>query len=192
MLDPARIREFVIAGHGNLSRVKAMLAEEPALLNAAHEWKPGDTESAIQGAAHVGNAAIAEYLLSRGAPLELPTAATLGRYEDIKRMLVGNPALIKTTGAHGIPLLAHVVFSGDPALVAVLFERGATEGQSMALAQAAGAGHTAVVKWLLEFADPDLAWTNMQGKTALDVALARNDIKTADLLRSYGAETAAG
>ena len=30
------IREFVIAGHGNLEKVRKMLAEKPDLLNAAY------------------------------------------------------------------------------------------------------------------------------------------------------------
>jgi hypothetical protein len=30
-----QIREFVIAGHGDLPKVQAMLADNPALLNAA-------------------------------------------------------------------------------------------------------------------------------------------------------------
>ena len=71
------IREFVIAGHGNLDRVKEMLAEHPELLSVAHEWQPGDTETALQGASHVGNCAIAEYLLTQGAPLDICAAAML-------------------------------------------------------------------------------------------------------------------
>ncbi|HET8678747.1 MAG TPA: ankyrin repeat domain-containing protein, partial [bacterium] len=67
------VRDFVIAGHGDLKKVKAMLAQHPDLLNATYEWKPGDHETAIQAAAHVGNAAVAEHLLSRGAPLEICT-----------------------------------------------------------------------------------------------------------------------
>jgi hypothetical protein len=78
-LSPEWVREFVIAGHGDLAKVQAMLSETPSLLNAAHEWKPGDTETAIQGASHVGNAAIAEYLLAWNAPLAIYTAAMLGR-----------------------------------------------------------------------------------------------------------------
>src|SRR4051812_25697281 len=63
-----QIREFVIAGHGNLEKVKQMLAIHPELLNIANVWRPGDTETALQGASHVGNREIAEYLLSLGAP----------------------------------------------------------------------------------------------------------------------------
>ncbi|HQZ70975.1 MAG TPA: hypothetical protein PK826_06595, partial [Anaerolineae bacterium] len=53
-LDPETVRAFVIAGHGNLETVQTMLAETPALRDAAHEWRPGDTETALAGAAHVG------------------------------------------------------------------------------------------------------------------------------------------
>ena len=188
-LTAEQIREFVIAGHGNLDAVRALLAAEPRLLNAANEWAPGDTETAIQGAAHVGSRAVAEYLLDQGAPLELPTAAMLGRRDVVEQTLAADPAAIHTRGAHGIPLLCHAAFSGDAALVARLYEAGAREGDTMALANAVAVGARPVATWLLENADPDVAWTNWQGKTALDVALARGDEPMAGLLRAYGAET---
>ena len=50
-LDGDKVREFVIAGHGNLDRVKEMLAEEPGLINAAWDWGGGDFETALGGAA---------------------------------------------------------------------------------------------------------------------------------------------
>src|ERR1043166_7091610 len=45
--DRARVKRFVIAGHGNLPAVKAMLAEEPKLINGAIDWGNGDFESAL-------------------------------------------------------------------------------------------------------------------------------------------------
>jgi hypothetical protein len=36
--DRARVKRFVIAGHGNLAAVKAMLTEEPNLINGAIDW----------------------------------------------------------------------------------------------------------------------------------------------------------
>lgn len=188
-LTPEQIREFVIAGHGNLPVVQALLAAEPRLLNAANEWGPGDTETAIQGAAHVGSREVAEFLLAQGAPLELPTAAMLGQQAEVTRALAADAGAIHTRGAHGIPLLCHAAFSGDAALVAQLYEAGARAGDTMALVNAVSVGATSVAAWLLANADPDLAWTNWQGRTALDVALERGDEATAALLRSYGAET---
>lgn len=182
-LPTEQIREFVIAGHGNLERVKAMLAETPILLNTPYEWGPGDTETAIQGAAHVGNAAIATYLLSQGAPLELNTAAMLGDREAVEQFLTVEPACIHSKGAHGIPLLAHAVFSGDVVLVESLVERGATAGMSAALSNAVSMGHSDVVRWLLEHGDPDLHWENFQGKRALQIAVERGYEEIVSLLQ---------
>src|SRR5688500_12065836 len=103
--DAEVIRAFVIAGHGNLEKVKQMLGERPELLNISHEWAPGDTETALQGAAHVGSVPIAETLLAQGAPLDICTAAMLGRRGDVEHFLEEDNAKINATGAHGIPLL---------------------------------------------------------------------------------------
>src|SRR4029453_3023019 len=62
-LDRARVKRFVIAGHMNLPAVKAMLAEQPNIINGAIDWGNGDFETALGGASHVGRRAIAEYFL---------------------------------------------------------------------------------------------------------------------------------
>ena len=43
--DLARVKEFVGAGHGNLPRVKEMLAEQPKLVLASYDWGAGDFET---------------------------------------------------------------------------------------------------------------------------------------------------
>lgn len=186
-LSPDRIRAFVIAGHGDLATVESMLAQTPELLNTPFEWRPGDTETSIQGAAHVGQPAIAEYLLARGAPLELCTAAMLGRRDDVSRLLAEHPDGAGAVGAHGIPLLAHAALSGDTGLVGDLWQRGAQAGAAMALHHAARLGHLALAGWLVANAGPDLGWRDFQGKTALETAVARGDHAMADLLRAHGA-----
>jgi hypothetical protein len=45
--DRTRVKRFVIAGHVNLPAVKAMLAEEPNLINGAIDWGNGDFETAL-------------------------------------------------------------------------------------------------------------------------------------------------
>lgn len=183
-LDPETVRAFVIAGHADLARVREMLDERPELLDAAHAWQPGDTETAIQAAAHVGNRPIAELLLARGAPLALCTAAMLGRVDDVERLLAEEPARIAERGAHGIPLLAHAALSGDAALVALLHGRGAREGVSFALHNAARAGDAAIVRYLMEHDAPDLGWTDFAGKTAAEVAAAGGHDEVLALLGS--------
>jgi ankyrin repeat protein len=181
------IREFVIAGHGNLERVKQMLAQKPSLLNIAHEWRPGDTETALQGAAHVGSREVAEYLLEQGAPLDICTAAMLGRRQDIERFLQEDETSIQANGAHGISLLTHAALSGDVLLAQMLYERGATGGDSLALSLAVTKGHVDMTRWLLENCHPDVTWKNFQEKTPLEIAQEKGNSEIAELLRRHGA-----
>ena len=133
MPAPEAFQEFVISGHGNLEKVQQMLSEQPKLLLLCHEWKPNDTETAIQGAAHVGSRSVAKYLLAQGAPMEICTVAMLGRRNEIELFLQEDPASIQATGAHGILLMTHAVLSGDVALTEWLLSSGANLGMSAAL-----------------------------------------------------------
>ncbi len=192
MSEPAplttdQIRAFVLAGHSNLEQVQSMLAECPALLDAAYEWKENDRETAIQAAAHIGNVAIAEYLLAQGAPLAICTAAMLGRRADVERMVLADPQQISAVGAHGIPLLAHAALSGDRELIQWLVRRGAHDGMSAALHNAVSKGHAELTRWLLENGNPDLSMRNFQGQTPLQVAHARGFDTIAHLLHDHGA-----
>jgi uncharacterized protein len=165
-----QIKEFVIAGHGNLEKVKTLLEAGPGLLELKHSWTETDHESALQAASHVGNALIAKYLLEQGAILEITTSAMLGDLTVIKRFLDSDSSLIHATGGHGISLLTHGVISGDPEVVDFLTSQGATSGASMALNIAVDVGDLEIIKLLLERTKPDLAWKNMKGKTALEIA----------------------
>jgi uncharacterized protein len=169
-MNEETIKEFVTAGHGNLEKIKTMLLEYPAILEAAHEWREGDFETALQAASHVGNEAIARFLLSQGAKLDITTAAMLGDGVAIENFLTSDPDLILTKGAHGISLLTHAVMSENADLVKDLIQKGATQGSSMALNIATGIGNLEMIKVLLENTKPDFTWKNMKGKTALELA----------------------
>lgn len=182
-----RIRDFVIAGHGNLEKVRQMLAEDPALLNTAHHWSETDTETAIQAAAQVGNGRIAEFLLEKGAPLEICTAAMLGKYDEVRKRIDLDPQQASAVGAHSIPLLPHAVWSGNLDLVRLVHHRGAITGANLALHNATLKGNTEIVGWLLENAEPDISSKNYQGKTPLTVASERKDEKMVSLLKRHGA-----
>jgi len=112
-LSTDQVREFVIAGHGNLEKVRKMLAERPDLLNTAYAWSENDHETAIQAAAQVGSVPVATYLLEKGAPLEICTAAMLGNKGEVEKRIRDNPDNVNSTGAHGIPLLTHAAWSGN-------------------------------------------------------------------------------
>lgn len=109
------VRDFVIAGHGELERVKSMLEKEPRLLNASWDWGGGDFESALEGAGHMGNREIALFLISKGARPSIFQAAMLGDLEVVKALLTAHPELKEAKGPHGITLLAHAKQGGKKA-----------------------------------------------------------------------------
>ena len=182
-----QIRDFIIAGHGNLEKVRQMISENPELLNASYRWNENDTETAIQAAAQVGNANIAEFLLKQGAPLEICTAAVLGMRDYVERRLNAHPEDVNATGAHGISLLAHAVWSDNLPLVQRVFERGAKSGATLALHNAISRSNYEIVEWLVDNAGPDIRVKNFQGKSPLTVASERNNDRIVALFKKRGA-----
>jgi hypothetical protein len=120
-LDRDLVKEFVIAGHVDLDKVKTMLAKEPALLNAAWDWGGGDFEMAIGGAGHMGRADIANYLISQGGRFDIFVAAMLGRLDIVKNALTAFPNLAQSKGPHGISLMVHAQKGGENASDIVKF-----------------------------------------------------------------------
>jgi hypothetical protein len=101
-LKPDLVKEFVIAGHGNLEKVKQMLEQEPGLLNACWDWGGGDFETAIEGAGHTGSKDCANYLRAKGARVNIFCAAMLGKLEIVKEFLSAFPDLKTSKGPHGL------------------------------------------------------------------------------------------
>lgn len=106
-LPKLMVQDFVIFGHGDLDMVKTLLEKEPALLNATMDWGAGDFETALGGASHVGNRPIAEFLISKGARIDIFAATMLGLLEVVKGFLTMQPALLNAKGPHGISLITH-------------------------------------------------------------------------------------
>ena len=114
-LDRELVNEFVLEAHRNLARVKELLAQEPALVNAAWDWGGGDWETALGAAAHTGQREIALHLLANGARLEIFAAAMLGELGIVQAILTAYPKMLHAKGAHGIPLLIHAKAGGEAA-----------------------------------------------------------------------------
>ena len=115
-LKPELVKDFVIAGHGNLEKTKQMLEATPSLLNASWDWGNGDFEEAIEGAGHVGNRDIALYLISKGARFTLFVAAMLGKIEIVKPMIEAYPDIRLSKGPHGLDLIHHATKGGEQAV----------------------------------------------------------------------------
>src|SRR5215212_10745379 len=122
-MDPMHVKQFVIAGHGNLAVVKEMLATEPALINGAWDWGGGDFETALGGASHMGRRDIAEFLLEHNARMDVFAAAMLGRLEIVKAAVSAFPNIVNVPGPHKIPLIAHAEKGGAPAVAVLDFLR---------------------------------------------------------------------
>ncbi len=182
--------EFVRAGHGNLARVKEMLKDEPMLLNSTWDWGAGDWETALGGAAHVGNREIALHLLDAGARIDAFCAAMLGEREFVKSMLRFNPAAAVARGPHGYTLLYHVGHCGDAGLaedVAASIASDRARHFNQALHSSVVRNHVELVAWLLDHGVDDPNTRNFAGKSPLDVAIAKQHDEIARLLRAAGA-----
>jgi hypothetical protein len=114
-LDAAVVESFVAKAHGDLDGVRALLAEEPALVNATWDWGGGDFETALGAAAHMGRRDIALFLLERGARLDVFAAAMLGHAEIVRAVLAADPEARDVPGPHGIPLVEHARAGGEEA-----------------------------------------------------------------------------
>ena len=121
--DRARVKRFVIAGHVNLAAVKAMLVEEPNLINGAIDWGNGDFETALGGASHMGRRDIAEYLLQHNARMDIFAATMLGRLDIVIAAVAAFPNIVHVPGPHGIPLIVHAEKGGAAAKAVLEFLR---------------------------------------------------------------------
>lgn len=115
-LEASLVQEFVVNAHGDLDRVKELLAEVPSLVNSAWDWGAGDWETGLGAAAHMGRRDIALYLLEHGARLNLFAAAMLGHLDIVRATLDTYPEALNILGPHGIPLIAHAQAGGNEAL----------------------------------------------------------------------------
>ena len=123
------VKEFVIAGHGDFPKVKSMMMDNPNLMYCKFDWGNGDYEAAIEGAGHVGNKEIANYLLESGSRVTIYILTMLGKTELVKPILETYPSLISAKGPHGFTLLHHAKVGGEDSkeLFAYLQEKGLKE-----------------------------------------------------------------
>ena len=179
------IEDFVGNAHGNFARVKELLEGHPELLNTPAPWG----ETAIQAAAQMGNVPIAEYLIGKGAPVDICTATMLGLRDRVEAFLAADASQVKATGAHGIPLLYFPVIRGQREIAEFLLRRGAEVNAGASgvtpLHGAVMFAQVEMTRWLLEHgANPNLL--NYEGKTSLKLAVEGAKGEIAAILRAGG------
>ena len=181
----AIVDDFVGNAHGNFARVKELLDQYPALVNAVASWN----ETALAAAAQTGQVQIAKMLLAAGAPMEICTAAMLGLRDRVADYLKADPGAANATGAHGIPVLYHAVIRGHAEIAEMLLAHGAdvnaNEGGNPPIHGATMFGQTEMVGWLLDRGANANA-LDYENKTPLRRALDANQQTLADLLRARG------
>lgn len=181
-----KLREFVIAAHRDVDEVKAIYAEHPELLDEAMEWSPGQTESALQAAAHTGQRAIAEFLLENGATPNMVAYAMLGDEGKFNAMLADNPDNINEIGAHNFNLMFHAAFGGKLNIISKIYENDETVELGSALLASVMAKQLEAAQWYIEHGAA-LDGTDFRGRTALEMAVeAENDELIALLKKAIG------
>ena len=120
-LHASLIKDVVGLSHSNLAKVKEMVQQHPALAKASWDWGHGDHETALGAASHVGQRAIAEFLLENGAAPTLFSATMLGQLEVVKAFMITTPGLQKIRGPHSLSLMVHAKAGGPPAAAVVAY-----------------------------------------------------------------------
>ena len=120
-LHPSLMKDVVGLSHSNLARVKELVQQHPALAKASWDWGYGDHETALGAASHVGQRAIAEFLLEHGAPPTLFSATMLGQLDVVKAFIGATPGLQRIRGPHSLSLMVHAKAGGPPAAAVVAY-----------------------------------------------------------------------
>lgn len=175
------VEECVGSAHGDLGRVRELVERHPGLVNARAPWN----ETPIEAATQLGRRDIIEYLLGKGAPLDLFTACVLGRRDVVEAELAADPARARARGVHDLPTLYFAAIGGQREVAELLLAAGADVNDA---APAAAPIHGAVmgrsaelVTWLLAHgADPAAA--DYEGRSARQLAEAMGQPELARLL----------
>lgn len=114
-LNRTQLADFVIYAHSDLDMTKKLLDKEPMLINGLMDWGAGDWESGLGGASHMGRHDIVEFLLERGARIDIFCATMMGQLEAVKALLTMQPKLIDSRGPHGFTLHFHAQLAGKNA-----------------------------------------------------------------------------
>ena len=121
------IYEFVAAAHNDLDKVKELYEKQPLILNCTNQIRRGDFETAMGGASHMGRKDIADFLLSKGARMDIFSYTFLGYEDFVKQQIEAFPHLLHSSGPHGFTLLHHAKVGGHENLMDWIKEKGVTE-----------------------------------------------------------------
>lgn len=177
---------------GDVSRVGALLDENPALVRMADK-----NVTPLLLAIYHGKRDVAQLLVERGAPVSFAEACALGDETRVRELLAGDPTLIRSRSADGFPGLGLAIFFGHGALARWLIEQGAdvnapaeNAARVAPLHAAAAVRDRETMRLLLE-RGADANAKQQSDFTPLHGAASRGDIEMAQLLIEHGADRGA-
>jgi hypothetical protein len=188
-LTPEMVFEFVRVAHGNLERTKEMFEKEPMLINASWDWGGGDFETALGGPSHVGNRDLVNYLLDKGARIDIFCAAMLGENGVVSSLIKRNSAIVNAKGPHQLSFLYHIAISGDVNMAAIAKPHitNLSGDANQALHSSVRSGHAIMTEWLLKNGVDDPNTKDFAGNTPLQNAEKKGLKEIAKLLKEYKA-----
>lgn len=127
---------------GDVSRVKSLLKEDPALLGA----KADDGVPAPLLSIYHGHPEIAEIFVERGVELDFVTACAAGKIERVAELIKDNPGLAIEFSPDGYTPLGLAAFFGHAQVVELLLENGAAVSGSSRNAMRVAPLHSAVAR----------------------------------------------
>jgi ankyrin repeat protein len=182
---------FAAVKQGDRAQVALLLEEDPSLASA-HD-KNG--VSAVLTAIYYGQPAMAEQLITAGAPLNVFEASAAGKIERVKELVASDANLADAFAPDGFQPLGLACFFGHLDLARFLLEQGASvnsasanDARVMPLHSAAAAQNVAIARLLLAAgADPNAVQTD--GFTPLHSAAQNGQLEMIELLLEHGARS---
>ena len=181
---------------GDLQTVKALLEQDPALVNVE---KPPNKKTALHYAAQGGHRDVVEFLLEKGAEVSRPNiigetplhyAATV-ESPDVAILLLARGANLNARTERGMTPLRLAMAFGRVATVKALLERGANPRETLpdgtTLLHIAAVNGPAEMVALVGAAGVDLDAPKRDGETALLAACTAGNMATAKALLALGA-----
>jgi len=175
---------------GDVAAVRALLDQDSTLLGA----KNAQSQSPVLFSIYNRQKEIRDFLVLRGAVLELHEAAAAGDLARVKQLVEKDAALARSYSPDGFPVVALAAVFGNLEITKYLHAKGAdinaaaTNGSGYnALSGAVTSGHTEIVKWLLENgAEPNYRYSN--DYSPLLNAAANGHLEILKLLQARGAD----
>lgn len=175
---------------GDLSAVRAALANDPSLLDARNE----SGQHPFLLAKYYRQEETADYLLSLNPQLDVFTMCVAGRMADVLREIDREPSLLEAHSSDGWTPLHLAAFFGHAELAQALLDRGAkiesrsTNSMKNTPLHAAAAGGKADLVELLVKRGADVNSRQEGGWTALHAAAQAGNRQIVELLVAHGAD----